>query len=176
MKKEIKIMSGFEDLGEDKRLIEDFMEYQEQNVHMKVNKITDTQLRKGLKKDEEVMRMDACINRQKIRIEGWWNCPFKYNGEVLEVFNVWCSPDCKYAFIEVFKNELFLAGKIKAKKENEIIITIEYFRHYENKEYGVYFYCFSVQWNERMGELFSINTETLDIKTRLTISFEKMED
>ena len=120
------------------------------------------------------MRMNDCIKCQKIKIEGWRNCPFKYKGEALEVFNVWCSPDCKYAFIEVFKNELFLAGKIKAKNENEIN-AIEYISHYENKEYGSDFYCFSVQWNECAGELFSINTETIDIKTRLTFSFEEIQ-
>ena len=154
-------------LDEDKFLIKDFMVYQKK-TNMKVNRITDRQLRRGLKRDEEVMGVDDNIKYSKIKIEG--NCPFQFNGEALEVSNVWRSPDYRFVFVEIWKNELFLVGKIKEINE---IITIEYINHYENKEYGIDFCCFSVQWNEYTGELFSINAETLELKTRLLLDFRE---
>lgn len=59
----------------------------------------------------------------KVRIFNW-DSSCNENRQYFDVREVWLSPDKKYAVIEIWKDELFVFGKMI--EENEEIISLDY--------------------------------------------------
>ena len=80
-----------------------------------------------------------------VKINGWDQCPYHFRADgYISVPEIWYSPDGKYAVVELFRGEVYVA--VRVQEVNETWLICAYVDRYEDWNVEVDFRGYSVEW------------------------------
>lgn len=82
---------------------------------------------------------------EMVKISGWDKCPYHIEEDkYISVSKIWDSPDKKYAVLELFKREVYVA--VKVDEISDAGVSCTYVDRYEDWDWYCDYKSYSVEW------------------------------